>query len=139
VCRFRFMFLEEDSEFSYRNMLVMPVERVPEVVSRLQKELNLLRKDSRDAGLDEPHIWRQFVSWDQIEKMAAAYRPNEIQLRATIARILEAKGQEDKILPLRQEIADVLKSLTVAIRPGNSLLLQEMAKALQELATKVDK
>jgi len=139
VCRFRFMFLEEDSEFSYRNMLVMPVDRIPEVVSRLQKELNLLRKDSRDAGLDEPHIWRQFVSWDQIEKMAAAYRPNEIQLRTTIARILDAKGQEDKILPLRQEIADVLKSLTEAIRPGNTLLLQEMAKALQELAIKVDK
>src|SRR5580704_15387978 len=72
VCRFRFMFLETDSEYSGQNILASQPERLPELASRLLKELNLLRKDARDAGMDQPKIWRKFVTWDHITKMSAA-------------------------------------------------------------------
>jgi hypothetical protein len=133
VCRFRFMFLEEDSEFSHQNILVMPPERIPEVVGRLLKELNLLRKDSRDAGLDQPNVWSKFVSWDQIQRMSENYRPREMQMRAVIARIAEAKGQLDRIIPLRQELSSVLKELEEKTRPENTLLIREMAGKLQDI------
>src|ERR1019366_9313522 len=111
VCRFRFMFLEDASQFSSGNILVMPPERVPEIVSRLLKEINLLRKDSRDAGLDEPAVWRHFVSYYDLLKMAAEYRPRELQIRGIIGRIVQAKGQVDTIVPLQRELSNTLREL----------------------------
>lgn len=137
VCRFRFLFLEDDSEFCYRSVLMTPPDRIPEVTRELQKELNLLRKDSRDAGLELPNVWRKFISWEHLEQMAAAYAPREKKIRSVISRVLEAKGQTDVMGSLRQELADVLKDLEDAIRPGNTLLLQEMAGKLQEMTGKV--
>ena len=136
VCRFRFLFLEANSEFCYKSIQMMPPARMPEVVSRLRKELNLLRKDSRDAGLDQPHMWAQFVSWEHLQKMAADYGPREIQIRSVVSRILEAKGQLDRIIPLRQELSDVLQDLGKTIGPETSLLLREMAGKLQEMTEK---
>ncbi|HVI80705.1 MAG TPA: hypothetical protein VM715_21650, partial [Candidatus Acidoferrum sp.] len=45
----------------------------------LLKELNLLQRDSRDAGLDQPKVWRNFISWDHIRKMSAEYVPREVK------------------------------------------------------------
>jgi len=137
VCRFRFLFLESDSEFGFQNIQRTSPEKLPEVVSRLQKELNLLRKDSRDVGLDQPFVWSKFVSWEHIDQMTKDYRPRETQMRAIIARILEAKGQLEKISSLQQELAVVLKDVAEAIRPENTLLLKEMTGKLQEMADKI--
>lgn len=133
VCRFRFMFLETDSEFSNQNILASRIERLPELAGRLLKELNLLRKDARDAGLDEPSVWRNFITWEHIIKMSAEYRPREIKLRDVISRIAAAKGQTDALTPLRQELSAVLEAMENAIRPENSLLVQEMARKLGKI------
>jgi hypothetical protein len=138
VCRFRFLFLEEDSEFWHQSIKMMPPDRVPEIASRMQRELNLLRKDSRDAGLDQPNIWRRFVSWDHLTKMGADYVPREEKMRSVINRILDSKRKMDAIVPLRQELSDVLKDLAETIKPENTLLLKEMSAKLQELAEKAD-
>src|SRR5207245_1353689 len=61
VCRFRFMFLEEQSEFSNRNISALPLDRIPDLARGLIRELNLLRRDSQEAGLDQPNVWRAFV------------------------------------------------------------------------------
>jgi len=136
VCRFRFLFLEEDSEFSYRNMQLIAPDQMTEMASRLQKELNLLHKDSGDAGLQQPKVWSRFVTWEHIERMATNYRPREIHIRDTISQILNAKGQADAILPLRQQLADFLKDLADTTKPENTLLLHEMAAKLQEITGK---
>jgi hypothetical protein len=133
VCRFRFMFLEDASQFSGGNILVMAPDHVPEVVSRLLKEINLLRKDSRDAGLDEPAVWRPFVSYDDLLKMAAEYRPRELQIRAIIGRIAQAKGQADMIVPLQQELSNTLRELQEKVLPLNTLLLKQMIRKLDDL------
>jgi TIR domain len=134
VCRFRFMFLETDSEFSSQNILSINIERFSELASRLLKELNLLRKDSRDAGLDEPRIWRKFVTWDHIKTMSAEYRPRELRLREIVARIAAAKGQPNALAPLREELSRVLEEMENGIRPENTLLMREMARKLEEIA-----
>jgi hypothetical protein len=133
VCRFRFMFLETDSEFSAENILASHIERLSELASRLMKELNLLRKDARDAGLDDPRIWRNFVTWEHIRKMSAEYRPRELKLREIIARIAASKGQPNGLTPLRKELSGVLEEMETAIRPENAFLLQEMARTLERL------
>ncbi len=133
VCRFRFLFLETESEFSDQNILASRIERIPELASRLLKELNLLRKDARDAGLDELTVWRKFVNWDHIKTMSAAYRPRELKLREIIAKITVAKGQAAVLTPLQQELSSVLEEMEKAIRPENTLLLREMARKLEEM------
>jgi len=133
VSRFRFMFLEVDSDFSCQNITAVNIDRIPELASRLLKELNLLRKDAREAGMDEPKVWRNFVTWDHIQKMSTAYRPREIKLRDIISRIAAAKGQQAALLPLRKELADVLDEIETTIRPENSLLMREMAKKLERM------
>jgi hypothetical protein len=133
VCRFRFMFLEDASQFSGGNILVMSPERITEVVGRLLKELNLLRKDSRDAGLDDPTVWRSFVSWEDLKSMAEGYRPREQEIRKIISRIAQTKGQPDLIVPLQQELSNALNELQEKLRPLNTLLLRQMACKLNEL------
>ncbi len=128
------MFLETDSEYSSQNILSSHIERLPELSSRLLKELNLLRKDARDAGMDEPKVWRKFVTWEHIKKMSAEYRPRELKLREIIGRITAAKGQPIALTPLREELAVVLEAMENGIRPENTLLMREMAHRLGEIA-----
>jgi hypothetical protein len=128
VCRFRFMFLETDSEFSSQNVLATNSNRLPDLASRLLKELNLLQKDSRDAGLDEPKVWRNFVTWDHIRKMGEEYRPRELKVREIIPKIIEARGQAALLTPLSKDLSAVLEEMENAIRPENALLIREMAK-----------
>jgi hypothetical protein len=133
VCRFRFMFLESNSEFSSQNVLASDVTRLPLLAASLLRELNLLRKDAREAGLDEPKVWRNFVTWEHIMNMAAEYRPRELQVREIVARIAAAKGQISELTPLRQELSEVLEQMENAIRPENSVLLREMAHKLENI------
>jgi hypothetical protein len=133
VCRFRFMFLEDASQFSGGNILVMSPERIPEVVNKLLKELSLLRKDSRDAGLDEPAIWRNFVSWEDLLKMATEYRPREKEIRAIIGRIGQVKGKTELIVPLQRELSNTLHELQEKVRPLNSMLIKQMTNKLCDL------
>lgn len=134
VCRFRFLFLEAGSDFSYRNVQMMPPDRMAELVGRMQKELDLLRKDSRDAGLDQPKTWSRYVRWEDIEKMGAEYGPREEKIRSLASEILEAKGHADRVVQLRQEMSNVLKDLAEKIKPENTNLLKQMSEKLQELA-----
>jgi hypothetical protein len=138
VCRFRFMFLEGTSQFSGGNILVTPPERIPEFAGRLLKELNMLKKDSRDAGLDDPTKWRPFVSWDDLLKMSQEFRPRDQKIRAIIARIVEAKGQVDLLAPLQRELSDVLNDLQEKVRPLNILLIRQMTRKLDELVPDTD-
>jgi hypothetical protein len=133
VCRFRFMFLESDSEFSSQNILATNVNRLPDLASRLLKELNLLQKDSRDAGLDEPKVWRSFVSWEHIRKMTEEYRPRDAKLREIIPKIADAKGQAALLTPLCKDLSSVLEDMENAIRPENALLIREMARKLEKM------
>jgi hypothetical protein len=138
VCRFRFTFLETDSEFSGQNVLMGDLERIPSLASKLMKELNLLRRDARDAGLDDPTFWRNFVTWDHIKSLGEAYRPRELKLREITAKVAAAKGQTAILAPLRQELSQVLEDMANAIRPENALLMREMAQKLQTVVQEAD-
>lgn len=134
VCRFRFLFLEVDSEFSAENIMASRVERLPDVATRLLKELNFLRKDAQDAGLDVAVVWRKFVTWDHINKMSDAFQTSETKLRVTIRDIIHAREQLSALIPLQRQLSSTLGEMEKAVRPENSLLLQEMAEKLGDFA-----
>jgi len=131
VCRFRFMFLEIDSEFSGQNILASPIERLPGLANRLLRELNLFRKDSRDAGLDEPRIWRTVLDFENIRAMSFAYRPIDMRIREIIARITTSKASGVNLTTLQEELAALLEELDAAMRPVTTLLVREMARKLE--------
>ena len=138
VCRFRFMFLESESKFSSGNILFSPLDRIPELAATLAKELNLLRKDAREAKLDEPSFWKRFVTWEHIATMSAEYSPREAKLRDIVSKIASAKGQTDTLTQLRKELAGVLEEMETVIRPENALLMKEMTRKLEEMVQEAD-
>jgi len=98
----------------------------------------LLRKDSREAGLDQPKEWSNFVKWDEVEKMSKEYRPRELLIREFISQIIGLRGEIDQIEPLRQSLSDTLKDLEESIRSTNTLLIREMAERLKIMTKDAD-
>ena len=138
VCRFRFMFLEDTSQFSSGVIRVKDSQKLPEIASSLLRELDLLNKDARDASLDDPAKWRVYVSWDDLLQMSKEYRPCEQQIYEIVGRIVQSKRQPELLEPLQRELADVLDDLQKKIRPFNTKLVKQMTRKLEELVPSDD-
>jgi hypothetical protein len=135
TCRFRFMFFERGTPFSSVAVELSNVATLPVIAARLMRELNLLRKDARDAGLDQPGIWLELVDPMAFKDMVEVYQPLESKIRAVAARILEAKGNNEMLLALRKELAGLLRDLDATAAAGNSRVIQEMTSKLRESTT----
>jgi hypothetical protein len=133
VCRYRFMFLERDSKFSADNLLITRPERLPDLAGELVRELNLMRKDSLNAGLDQPAVWANFVDWSNIHEMAREYEPAEETIRGLIDKLLEPGTTAEALKALQQQLSDAVRQLAIATEPQNTLLIKAMAQKLQSL------
>jgi hypothetical protein len=131
VCRYRFMFLEDDSPFSAGSLTVTSEERFPEIAAKLLRELNLIKKESSSAGLDQPRFWKQFVDWTLIGAMGEAFRPRERNIRELISQVLIARDQKLALTALKQQLATAVGELEDATRSHNSNLVEAMARKLQ--------
>jgi hypothetical protein len=135
VCRYRFMFLESSSPFSANNLRATDTERFLEMAARLLRELNLMRIEATNAGLDQPNYWSQFVGWDLILKMGETYRPRELQIRELIGRVLNAKDDKETLTAVRRDLSKVVGELEDETRAPNACLIEAMAKKLLALVT----
>jgi hypothetical protein len=133
VCRFRFLLLEGDSEFSRNNILLTKPSDLPDLAHSLIRELDLLGRDARDAGLHKANIWSRFVDWPSLLKMGEEYQPQEQALRAVIRRILEAQDKLDILEGLRKELATIVQGIETTMRPANTLLVRSMSSRLQQM------
>jgi hypothetical protein len=133
VCRFRFIFLEVDSNFSGNSVRATALPRLADKVTRLVKEIDLLGRDARDAGLDQPNVWRQFVDWDHVLSMFGEYEPRELRLREVASEIMKNQMQHHVLEPLRGKLADVIADLESVTRPNDTLLIRAMSAKLQSL------
>jgi hypothetical protein len=133
ICRYRFLFLESDSKFSGDNILITRPDRLADMAAELLRELNLMRKDSLNSGLDQPTVWANFVDWSNIHQMASDYEPAEQNIRKLISDILKVRHKPDEQVRLRQELSSAVKKLSAATEPQNSLLIKTMSQQLQSL------
>jgi hypothetical protein len=133
VCRYRFLFLETDSKFSANSILVARTERLPDIAGELLRELNLMKKDSLNAGLDQAGVWALFVDWDNIQQMTKNYEPAEQAIRGLISEILKVRDKPEDLVRLREQLSGAVKQLTTATGPQNSLLIKAMSQKLQSL------
>jgi hypothetical protein len=133
VCRYRFMFLERDSKFSADNLLITRPDRLPTLAGELVRELNLMRKDSLNAGLDQPAVWANFVDWSNIHEMAKEYEPAEETIRTLIDKVLQSGNTPEALKALQQQLSDAVRQLAMATEPQNTLLIKSMAQKLETL------
>jgi hypothetical protein len=95
------------------------------------RELNLLRKDVRDAGLDTPAVWLTLVDPEAFRDIVEIYQPLEKRIREVASQILEARTTPDHIPELKERLGAVLDELKQKAEPGNAKLIQEMTSKLK--------
>ncbi|MDQ1474697.1 MAG: hypothetical protein QOJ99_6177, partial [Bryobacterales bacterium] len=91
---------------------------------QMEKELNLLRRDALEAGLDRANVWSEFVDWDRLQKMSEIWRPLELRLRDSLSRIRNSRPEE--LEALREPLVEVVRQLETAMRPLNSGIICEL-------------
>jgi len=133
VSRFRFLFLEEQSQFHYLNIKSSDVPQLRETARKIVRELDLLKADSLDAHLDKPADWTLFLSEDQLETMAATWRPLQEELLESCRCVIKAPD-DAAVTAARDILADVLKRMAQQVRPHNQTILRSMANSLAEIA-----
>src|SRR5262250_3295436 len=101
ACRFRFLFLEKTSEFSHMNVRIASTNVFLEIVRNLERELNLIRRDALETGLDRPGLFAEFLDWQTLQSMSDVWRPLEAKIRENCAKIREAEEQTDALPGLR--------------------------------------
>jgi hypothetical protein len=134
-CRFRFLFLENGSIFSHMNIRMVSPTEFHTLVRDLERELNLLRRDAIEVGLDKPHIWAHFVAWDNLQKMSAEWRPLEARIRDCCAQIRAVKENSEVPPELRESLASAAEQLEVTIRPLNTRMICALTDTLKNLCS----
>jgi hypothetical protein len=123
VCRYRFMFLEKDSKFTTNNILITRVDRLAYIASELLRELNLMNRDSLNAGLDQPTVWSKFIDWNVLLEVANNFEPIEQEIRQVISRILSSPDKPNQFPELRRQLSNAVAKLAEATRPANTKLI----------------
>ena len=132
VCRFRFLFLENKSEFHFANIQLRHDKRLAVIADQITRELDLLRSDSTEAKLDQPTAWTDYVDYNQLVAMSAEWMPLERELRDACADALTARDGANE--PHRTKLAEILQRTCRIIRPHNDVLLNAMAQKLVSYA-----
>lgn len=135
ACRFRFLFLEKTSEFSHMNIRIVSSSVFLEIVRNLERELNLIRRDTLETGLDRPGLFARFVDWQTLQKMSEAWRPLEAKIREKCVQIREAEQSADVLPELREKLAVTIEEIGTAIRPLNSTLICRLTDSLKARCT----
>ena len=137
TCRFHFLFFEKGSPFSSVSIGLIHAGDLPVTATKMTRELDLLRKDSRDAGLDRPNVWLRLVEdATKFKNLVEYYQPIDKQVRQLMGRIVEARGNNEALAALQTELSEALSELKRAVEPGNAELIRELSAKLQVAATK---
>jgi hypothetical protein len=129
LCRFRFLFLERNSEYSSMSLGMVSTTAFSEGARNVERELNLMRRDAVEVGLDRANVWSEFVDWERLRQMGEAWRPLEVQLRDILTRIRHARAEEMEAL--RGPLVEIVRQMETAIRPLNSGAICEITEKLK--------
>lgn len=132
ACRYRFLFLETTSQFSANNILAVRDVRFADLAARLLREMNLMRKEAGNAGIDQPYIWSHFIDWSLIREMTDAYRSRDGAVRDLIGRVLASKDRMETMPALRQDLSKAIGEMEDATRGLNAKMIAALLEKLLE-------
>lgn len=132
VCRYRFMFLETDSPFVYQNIEVTRPGDLFDLASNAMREIDWLRRDARDARLDDAVVWARMLSgYDLVTEMSQAYGEKEPAVLEAALAILKARREPDKLVQLRSQFAAAIHSLALTTNEVNREMMVRMMERLR--------
>jgi TIR domain len=130
LCRFRSLFLEQRSEFSSMGGRVARAEAIKEFAGSMERELNLLRRDALEAGLDNPSVWLGLIDPNLLLKLSKAWRPLESRIRDALTTIRHS--EPGTVESYRESLITTLTELEATMRPLNADVIAEMADKLKK-------
>jgi hypothetical protein len=131
LCRFRSLFLERNSEFSSMSCKIAGANAMLDIARGMERELNLLRRDSLELGLDKASVWAEFVDWTRLLKLAEVWHPLEARIREALTHI--RRTEADTIERYREMLVKALEDLEANMRPLNAEAISEMAEKLKKI------
>ncbi|MEA2760036.1 MAG: hypothetical protein QOH65_2649 [Methylobacteriaceae bacterium] len=132
-CRFRFMFFEKRSEFSSNNFSVRSGAEARDRARRLVRELNLLRRDSIEAQLDDPSLWADLLDWPTVSEMNKLYNPLEQRLRTAAVNLVSSKD-DSASEEAKSVLIEVIKELEAEFNERNGQIIRELADHLGKIS-----
>jgi hypothetical protein len=125
-CCFRFMFLEENSEFSSLNCAI--ARKLTDFAREMERELNLVNRDAQELGVSKASVLVPYVEKSRILAMIAAWRPLEIRIRGLLSQIRNAGADAEQF---RAPLVAALSELETSLHPLNAAAITEMAEKLK--------
>src|SRR3954453_12000190 len=95
----------------------------------MEGELNLLRRDALEGGLDKAPVWAEFVDWTRLLQLAEVWRPLESKIRQGLSNI--RRSEPDAVESHRKALIADLAELETVMRPLNAGAIAEMAEKLK--------
>lgn len=134
ICRFRFLFLEEDSPYSPLNAHPSAeLEDARRFADELMSEIYYIENDLTAAGLDKPASWARYVSPESIRTMTAVWFPLREKLFADCLNVIACQGGED-LKGLMRSLSATLTETRERLLPHNSELLSRLTASLGAIA-----
>lgn len=131
VCRFRFLFLERQSDFHHINVKIKHDLDIASIASRILAELATLKSDTIEAKLDSPAAWLEYLNADELIRMSDIWNPLSLELTKACTDALSITASADMELQ-RNKLAEILERIGTSIRPDNELILRAMAGKLEQ-------
>jgi hypothetical protein len=138
ACRFRSLFLEQNSKFSSVGATLTMADVTKKSVTRefprsVERELNLLHRDALEARLDEPAVWLGMVDSRVLLEASTAWLPLESRIREVLTQM--RRCEPAATAKCRDALIMVLKDVETTMRPLNSAVIAEMADKLKAATT----
>jgi hypothetical protein len=130
LCRFRSLFMERNSEFSSLSFQTANPKSLKNLARTMERELNLLRRDALEVGLDRANVWAEFVDWSRLLKMSELWRPIEARIRVTLAEIRVVDEEDLEIC--RAALIQELQELEQSMHTINAEAIAEMTEKLKK-------
>jgi hypothetical protein len=130
-CRFRFLFLERNSEFSSMSIRIANPAAIRDVARKVEREMNLLLRDALEVGLDKANVWADFVDWPCLARMNEAWQPIELRIRNNLTEIRRCRQDSETLPALRESLAASIQELETTFKPLNAELIDELTNKLK--------
>jgi len=139
--QYRFMFLEQTSEFSPAAFSVTMLDSFREKISDLIQELDFLLWTSKDAGLGEAEsllrIYGHSLEPGEIDQKATLWEQHKTELYSAAYAALGARSNQE-LASKKIEFINVLKTFCDSTRGMNKEYTAKTLHAVEQLVTRVD-
>ena len=130
VCRFRFLFLENQSDFYWFNVDGWGSQRLPKMARQLLTELSLLRTEAEGAELHKPGSWAAFVPKEVLQQMMDTWKPLAGEIRRLCLLAIEPGADESKLSQILTQLKEQFKLVEEKCSAHNGLVIGAIAAKL---------